>query len=140
MDNRVIHFEVQADDIERAKKFYSNVFGWEIKKWGGDKPDTDYGVSMEYWGLVTGKSNPGIDGGLYKRSDSPRKMNSFDCTIQVSDMDKAIAAVKANGGQIQPYEGKEKWEMEKLGWFSRAVDSEGNVFGLMQPTQWKPQT
>jgi predicted enzyme related to lactoylglutathione lyase len=54
-------------------------------------------------------------------------------------MDKVIAAIKANGGTIQPWEGKEKWEMKGLGWFSRAVDTEGNVFGLLQATEWQPK-
>ena len=27
--NRVVHFEIHADDIERAKKFYGDVFGWD---------------------------------------------------------------------------------------------------------------
>lgn len=134
-----MHFEIQADDVERAKKFYENVFGWQIEKWGGAGAKNDYGVGMDYWGLITGKTNPGINGGLMKRSDGLRKTNTFDCTINVGDINKAIADIKANGGQIQPWEGKEKWEMAKIGWFSRAVDSEGNVFGLLQPTGWQPE-
>jgi predicted enzyme related to lactoylglutathione lyase len=130
MDNRPIHFEIQADDTERAKKFYENTLGWKIEK------TTMPGVGMDYWIIKTGKG-PGIDGGLYDRTDSPRKVTAFDCTIQVEDIDKVIAAIKKNGGQIQPWEGKEKWEMKGLGWFSRAVDSEGNNFGLLQPTEWQ---
>jgi predicted enzyme related to lactoylglutathione lyase len=134
MSNRPIHFEIQADDAERAKKFYESVLGWKIEK------STMPGVGMEYWMINTG-DGPGINGGLYKRADNPiRKINTFDCTIQVDDMDKVIAGIKANGGKIEPYEGKEKWEMKGLGWFSRAIDSEGNVFGLLQPTDWKPQS
>jgi predicted enzyme related to lactoylglutathione lyase len=130
MDNRPIHFEIQADDAARAKKFYESAFGWKIEK------TTMPGVGMDYWIVLTGKG-PGIDGGLYKRSDSPRKVTAFDCTIQVENIDKVIAAIKTNGGQIQPWEGKEKWEMKGLGWFSRATDPEGNAFGLLQPTEWQ---
>lgn len=130
MDNRPIHFEIQADDTERAKKFYENTLGWKIEK------TTMPGVGMDYWMIVTGEG-PGINGGLYKRSAGPRKTTSFDCTIQVDDIDKVIAAIKSNGGEIQPWEGQEKWEMKGLGWFSRAVDSEGNMFGLLQPTEWQ---
>lgn len=45
----LVHFELPADDIERAKKFYSNLFGWKIEKWEG------LANSMEYWntGLLT---------------------------------------------------------------------------------------
>jgi predicted enzyme related to lactoylglutathione lyase len=136
MSNRPIHFEVQADDAERAKKFYESAFGWKIEK------STMPGVGMDYWMIGTapkGSNEPGIDGGLYQRKDNPmRKLNSFDCTILVDDMDKVIVAIKAGGGKIQPWDGKEKWEMKGLGWFSRAVDTEGNVFGLLQATDWKP--
>jgi uncharacterized protein len=132
MSNRPIHFEVQADDAERAKKFYESALGWKIEK------NSMPGVGMDYWIVKTGEG-PGIDGGLFKRTDSPRKLNSFDCTIMVDDIDKVIAAVKAGGGTIQPWDGKEKWEMKGLGWFSRATDTEGNTFGLLQGTDWQPK-
>ena len=133
MSNRPIHFEVQADDAERAKKFYENVMGWKIER--SNMP----GVGMEYWMVDTG-TGPGINGGMYKRADNPyKKIMTFDCTIQVDDIDEVISAIKKNGGKIDQWEGKDKWEMKGLGWFSRAVDSEGNIFGLLQPTDWKPK-
>jgi predicted enzyme related to lactoylglutathione lyase len=126
--NRVIHFEIQADDIERAKKFYENVLGWKVhqmmtKEQGG----------MDYWGLETGDSGPGINGGLYKRPDED-KLYVYDCTVDVADLDKAMEAVKANGGTIT----KEKSEIPGVGWFAGAKDTEGNRFGLMQSTGWQP--
>ena len=132
MGNRPIHFEVQADDAERAKKFYENALGWKIAK------TSMPGMTMDYWTVMTGEG-PGIDGGLFKRSDAMGKLHSFDCTILVDDIDKVIAAIKANGGEIHPWEGKEKWEMKGLGWFSRATDTEGNTFGLLQATDWQPK-
>ncbi len=132
MANRPIHFEVQADNAERAKSFYEKALGWKIEK------STMPGVSMDYWMVMTGEG-PGINGGLYKRTDASRTLNSFDCTISVDDIDTVIAEIKANGGEIRPWEGKEKWKMEGLGWFSRAVDTEGNVFGLLQATEWQPK-
>jgi predicted enzyme related to lactoylglutathione lyase len=30
--NRIIHFEIQAENPERAAKFYNNVFGWEASE------------------------------------------------------------------------------------------------------------
>jgi predicted enzyme related to lactoylglutathione lyase len=132
MNNRPIHFEVQADDVERAKKFYENALGWKIEK------NSMPGVGMDYWMVMTGEG-PGISGGLYKRSDAMGKLHSFDCTILVGDIDKVIADIKANGGKIEPWENKEKWEMKGLGWFSRARDTEGNIFGLLQATEWQPK-
>ncbi len=126
--NRVIHFEIQADNVERAKKFYEKVLGWKIeqmmkKEEGG----------MDYWGLNTGDSNPGINGGMYQRPKEGEKFYLYDCTIEVADLDKAMKAVKANGGTIT----KEKMEIPNVGWFAGAKDTEGNRFGLMQPTGWK---
>lgn len=132
MNNRPIHFEVQAEDVNRAKKFYESALGWKIEK--NSMPD----VKMDYWMIMTGEG-PGINGGLYKRADSPHKLMTFDCTILVDDIDKVIEAIKKNGGKIEPWENKEKWEMKGLGWFSRAIDTEGNIFGLLQATDWKPK-
>ena len=133
MSNRPIHFEVQADDAERAKKFYESALGWKIEK--SKMPD----VGMDYWMVDTGEG-PGINGGLYKRSNNPmRQLNSFDCTILVDDIDKVIAAIKENGGKINQWKNQDKWEMKGLGWFSRATDTEGNEFGLLQATDWQPK-
>lgn len=125
--NRVIHFEIQADDIGRVSKFYENVLGWKIsqmmkKEEGG----------MDYWGITTGESGVGINGGLYSRSVADEKLYTYDCTVDVADIDAAIEAVKANGGTIT----KEKMEIPGVGWFAGAKDTEGNRFGLMQPTGW----
>ncbi len=55
---RVVHFEIHADDPERAVKFYQNVFGWELTKWGGPH---------EYWVIKTGPDGSlGINGGLVR--------------------------------------------------------------------------
>lgn len=132
MNNRPIHFEVQADDAERAKNFYEKALGWKIEK--SNMPD----VKMDYWMVMTGEG-PGIDGGLFNRKDAPNKLHSFDCTILVDDIDKVIAAIKENGGKIEPFEGNEKWEMKGVGWFSRGTDTEGNIFGLLQATDWQPK-
>ena len=60
MANRVVHFDVYADDVERAIAFYQTVFGWTIAKVEG----------MDYWLITTGEGERGIDGGLSKR-ESP---------------------------------------------------------------------
>lgn len=126
---RVIHFEVQADDIERAKKFYEKVFDWKIEK---AKMEED--VGMDYWMVMTGPDKtPGINGGMYMRpKDNPLK--TYDCTILVDDIDEAIDSIKKNGGKVL----REKMEMKGVGWFARCTDTEGNIFGLMQSTDWKP--
>jgi predicted enzyme related to lactoylglutathione lyase len=124
MKNRIVHFEVQADDIDRAMDFYKKTFGWNITKYMSEE-DTG---TMDYWMISTGEKNtPGINGGMYVRTPE-RKIYFFDCTIEVEDIDKAIKDIKKNGGTIE----SEKMEMRDVGWFARAKDTEGNMFGLMQ--------
>lgn len=128
MANRVVHFEIQADNLERAKAFYEKVLGWKV-----EQMMTKEKGGMDYWGLTTGPDGtPGINGGLYERP-ADNKLYTYDCTVTVDDLDKAIAAVKANGGTIT----KEKGEIPGVGWFAGATDTEGNRFGLMQATDWQ---
>lgn len=130
MTARVIHFEIQADDIARARTFYEEAFGWTFEQLM--KPDEG---GMEYWGVTTGPDGtPGINGGLYPRPADDR-YNTFDCTILVEDIDAAVAAVRENGGTIR----REKSELKDVGWFASCTDTEGNHFALMQATGWKPR-
>ena len=127
---RVIHFEVQADDLKRAKNFYEKVFEWKIEK----MMEVDDKGGMDYWGLTTGSDGtPGINGGMFQRPEE-NPVHTYDCTITVDDIDKTIELVRKNGGKIKT----EKYEIPKVGWFVRAIDTEGNMFGIMQPTDWKP--
>ena len=129
--NRVIHFEIQADNIDRAKNFYEKVLGWKIEKYE-NKEKRDM---MDYWLIMTGKEgSPGIDGGMYLRP-ADDKIYTYDCTIDVENIDKAIEAVKANGGAIT----REKSELPGVGWFASAKDTEGNRFALMQAIGWQPK-
>ena len=58
----VVHFEIPADDVERAQKFYGELFGWKIEKFTGPMP-------MDYWMITTGAKagEMGLDGGMMKR-------------------------------------------------------------------------
>ena len=122
---RVTHFEIHADDPERASLFYSSIFDWKIVKWEGP---------MDYWLVSTGESVPGIDGGIVpRRGEKPGSgaaCNAFVCTIGVDSLDDAIAATEKNGGIVVV----PKVEIPGVGWLAYAHDTEGNVFGMMQST------
>jgi uncharacterized protein len=129
MANRVIHFEIQADDIERVKVFYEKTFNWQFNL----MMSKEKGGMMDYWGIKTGPDDePGINGGLYKRPE--KKLYTYDCTIAVEDIDEAIENVRKNGGEIR----REKDEIPGVGFFAQAADTEGNIFGILQPTDWRP--
>ncbi|MGA2239608.1 MAG: VOC family protein [Candidatus Bathyarchaeia archaeon] len=121
--DEVVHFEIPADDLPRAKKFYSTVFDWKAS----DVPE------MEYVMLGTTESDengmpkqPGaINGGMMKRQDS---LKHPVVTIDVENIDDALAKVKKNGGQVV----REKLALGDMGFTAYIRDSEGNVVGLWQ--------
>lgn len=117
MPARVVHFELPADDPDRAAKFYADAFGWKVEKWGGP---------TDYWLVTTGEApEPGIDGGIGRREDADDQITN---TIDVPDLDAAVAAVEAAGGRIT----RAKAPVPGVGWLAYAVDTEGNPFGMMQ--------
>ena len=123
--NRVIHFEVQADDMKRAMDFYKKTFGWQIKQMM-----TEDKGGMDYWGIVTGPAeDPGINGGMYMRTPD-RKIYTYDCTILVEDIDKTMENIMKNGGEIR----QPKTEIPDIGYFAGGIDTEGNTFAVMQAT------
>lgn len=114
---RVIHFEIPADDPERAIKFYESVFGWRIEKWDGP---------IEYWLITTGpEDQPGIDGGLGRREDPAIRIEN---TIDVNDLNASLVDVEAQGGEVT----RPKMAVPGVGWMAYIKDTEGNIFGLMQ--------
>lgn len=116
--SRVVHFEVHVDDSERAIAFYGDVFGWSFHKWDGPE---------DYWLISTGdRSEPGIDGGMMKRRDPG---GSIYNTIQIADIDEYIRRVAASGGEIVV----PKLAIPTVGWLAYFKDTEGNVFGMMEP-------
>ena len=124
MPNRVVHFEIQADNVQRAKAFYEKTLGWKITQ--AMKKEDGF---MDYWLIMTGETGtPGINGGLYQRPAEGEKLYLYDCTIDVANLDKAIESIKVNGGTII----KDKVQLPGVGWFAAARDTEGNKLGLMQ--------
>ncbi len=121
---RVVHFEIHAEDIERAKKFYEDVFDWKIEKWEGP---------IEYWNITTGKQEePGIDGGLMRRQGGDTgvntSINTYICTIDVPDIGEYLNQVKKHGGKVT----MEKSPIPGIGWLAYCLDTEKNIFGIMQ--------
>jgi predicted enzyme related to lactoylglutathione lyase len=118
---RVIHFEIHAEQPERAIKFYTAVFGWEFNKWDGP---------MDYWLVVTGHDGqPGINGGLIRRQGAidGQAVIAYVCTVDTMNVDEAVKTITANGGSIT----LPKMAIPGVGWLAYAKDTEGNIFGVM---------
>jgi predicted enzyme related to lactoylglutathione lyase len=123
--NRVIHFEIQADEPERAIKFYSEIFSWKITKW--DQPGQDY------WLIKTGdKKTPGIDGGLIQRMIPVTNDDviTYLCTIAVENIDTMMMKIEDEGGKVVD----SKREIPKIGWNAICKDTEGNYFSILEPS------
>ena len=115
--NRVIHFEIAADQPERAATFYREVFGWNIQKWEGP---------IDYWLAGTGdRSEPGIDGAIKHRMQSDQAIVN---TIQVPSVDEYLAKIEHAGGKtVMP-----KAEIPGVGFHAYCRDTEGNLFGILE--------
>ena len=112
---RVCHFEINADDVERAAAFYTDVFGWKIQKWEGP---------FDYWMVMTGEGE-GINGGMMKR---PHPGASIVNTIDVPSVDEYVSKIKAKGGSMV----MEKTAIPGVGYMAYFKDTEGNPFGIME--------
>ena len=122
---RLIHFEIHASDTDRAQRFYTGVFGWSVHAIGGP---TDYRL------LATGPDDePGINGAILRRMGGEPEEgapdNAYTCTIQVDSLDDIERAVPAAGGtQVL-----DRMEIPGVGLLSYFKDTEGNIFGALEP-------
>jgi predicted enzyme related to lactoylglutathione lyase len=121
--NRIIHFEIHADDMERAAKFYHGVFGWKV---GG----TD---DQPFWAITTGlPSSPGINGALIKRR-GPRPaegapVNGGVGVVGVASLEETSKKITDRGGAVTV----PLVAIPGVGRSAYFRDPEGNVFGIFQ--------
>ncbi|HLC79770.1 MAG TPA: VOC family protein [archaeon] len=122
--DRVVHFEVPADDTARAKKFYESIFEWKIESYPG----------FDYHGLITSpidektrmpKEAGAINGGLLKRQAAIQKPI---ITIGVKDINESEKKIKKAGGKMV----MEQKKVGDVGISSYFEDTEGNILGLWQ--------
>jgi predicted enzyme related to lactoylglutathione lyase len=115
------HFAINADDVQRARRFYERVFGWRFEPWG---PPGFLQVS------TGSERDPGIRGALQQRRElvPGERTIGYECTIAVEDVDAVAAAVTANGGTILI----PRALIPTVGYVIFFRDPEGNVAGAMQ--------
>ena len=124
---RPVHFEIQADDLDRAKSFYAAVFGWTFE-------DYSAMTGSPYFGVVTGpEDEPGINGGLLPRpapAPGPEQgTNAAVLTMTVDDFDEVARRVTSAGGRVA----LPKYALPGMAWQGYFLDTEGNTFGIHQP-------
>jgi len=120
MNHGHIYFEIQADDPQRAIKFYVQVFGWKFSEVKG--------LPVAYWTIETGGSR----GGLLKR---PAKTpppecgtNAFVCSLEVENFDVTARVIEQVGGIVA----LPKFAVPNTCWQGYFVDLDGNTFGIFQ--------
>jgi predicted enzyme related to lactoylglutathione lyase len=122
MANSVVHFEIFASNVERARKFYERVFGWQFEAAG--PPD--------FYLFSTGhNSDPGLTHGLLAKRSGPAvqgSLNAFRCTIGVRSIKDAMAAVEVGGGKLR----SSIVDIPEVGKIAEVADTEDNVFCLGQ--------
>ena len=111
MAGNIVHFEINAKDANRAKRFYSSLFGWKYKD--SEMP------GMEYY--VIDGANPG--GAINPNTQDPGPVVYFD----TDNIDASIGKVRDLGGKSD-----NKQAIQGQGWFAACVDTEGNKFSLFQ--------
>lgn len=121
--DKVVHFEIPADDVARAKDFYGSIFEWELE----DVPGMDYTmvrtVPVDEQQMPT---EPGaINGGMMRRS---AETTGPVLTINVDSIDDAIKKIEAGGGSVV----RPRTEIPGMGAFAYFTDSEGNAVGLWE--------
>ena len=127
--SRIVHFEINVDDMERAKKFYGDVFGWSFEDWSQF-------AGMPYFMAMTGdEKEPGINGALMQRQGgSPQDnqaVNGFTCTMGVEDFDSVGSKILSAGGKVS----MPKYALPGMAWQGYYFDTEGNIFGIHQPDE-----
>ena len=124
MPNRIVHFEIEATDRERASRFYTDAFGWQMQQMGEDMGG--------YVVVTTGdpKEPGGINGGIFVApAGHAKELNAYSCVVGVDDVRDASARVARAGGQVFG----EPMDIPGIGIYVRCKDTEGNFFTMLQP-------
>ncbi len=121
MKNKLTHFAIHIDDIERAKNFYEGVFEWGF---------TSYGQA-DFLQIKSDKTEDGeLIGALQSRKYSPvkEKIIGLECSIEVESLDEIVKRIENNGGKILMH----KTAIPFVGWITKFLDTEGNLVCAIQ--------
>jgi len=117
MPASICWFEVPADDLKRAKKFYGSLFGWKFAKIPA--------AISDYWHIDTGGKDASPDGGIFPRMHPKQTITVY---VSVPSVDKAMAKVEKLGGTVCAG----KTAVSGMGYFAICTDTEHNVFAVWE--------
>jgi uncharacterized protein len=116
----VVHFEIPADDLARAKKFYETLFGWKIEGFG-DEPQAEYYMI----GTTDKEGKQSLGGGMMARKTPQNTTTNY---IGVPSIEAFAAKVESLGGRVVV----PKTPVPNFGYFAVCLDTENNAFGLWE--------
>ncbi|MCU0521826.1 MAG: VOC family protein [Anaerolineae bacterium] len=116
MKHTIVHFEIPADDMARAKAFYEALFGWKIEL------VPDFGG---YHSVMTSDSDTDVHGGMMQRQNPGHVFVTY---VSTASVDESVAKLEALGGTVVI----PKMPIPGMGWFAEFRDPEGNLMGLFQ--------
>lgn len=112
----IVWFEIPADDPERARKFYSGLFGWKISL---------FPSMTDFWSIDTGAGPGTPDGALMVRKHPSHPIRNY---VSVASVTKSLAKVKKLGGKVCV----PKTAVKGMGYFAICKDTENNTFGFWE--------
>ena len=115
-----IFFEIHADDVQRAAKFYQSIFGWRFTR--------NLGAPVEYMDIETGRSRAGLLKRPLRTPPPEHGANAFVCSVEVENFDVVAGRIIANGGQVA----LKKFPVPGRCWQGYFIDTEGNTFGIFE--------
>jgi uncharacterized protein len=123
----LVHFEIPVDDLEKARSFYGEIFGWKLSDWPMPDGSTYIGVHTTPIDEKTRQPlKPGaINGGILKRND---KAKAPIFAIHVESIEERVEQVKKVGGKVV----MPTMDMMGMGFYAYVSDPAGNVIGLWQ--------
>ena len=127
MEHTIVHFEIPADQPERAAKFYRELFGWDIKQYEGTVAG-----GMDYWTVRTVPTDEqgrptgaGVNGGLMRRMYPHQTPVNY---INVENVEDAVSRAERLGARVL----MGKTPVPGMGWFAQLTDTEGNLFAVWE--------
>jgi predicted enzyme related to lactoylglutathione lyase len=110
----ITHIDIPVSDMDRAKAFYSTLFGWQIAAPPGFEDYPMWQAPNEISG-----------GGLAPRSDDFTQPRSY---VEVDSIDDTLAQVTEQGGSVV----MPKSPISDTSWWAIFTDLDGNNIGLYE--------
>lgn len=118
MSNVVSWFEIPVADMNRAKKFYQNVFKKELMDMTNPM--------MEMWAFPWKPGAEHSAGAIIKSEFAKPSSSGTIVYFECDDLAVELARVETNGGKIS----SEKMSIGEFGFIGHALDTEGNKIGF----------